>query len=141
MTDGIDIRERCCWKRCRDLSAIIYYGAGLCDEHWHHACSVYLPLLDFLLPRVIPEAAEVMREQDRSNKAQDMHREAVLKAKSSSVQDAMEKVRSLAAKLRGDHAPAAEPAVPAPEPVLDPMEKLRALAAKLKNPQNTQAVG
>lgn len=57
---------------------MIFYGAGLCDEHWSQACSVYLPTLDYLLgrgaasaggARVVPEAAATMRAQDAENKA------------------------------------------------------------------------
>lgn len=72
MTDEAQLRDRCCWKRCRAESDLIYYGAGLCDEHWTLACSVYLDTKEFILPRVIPEAAEAIRAQDERNKKSDL---------------------------------------------------------------------
>lgn len=79
-----DIRDRCCWRspRCLAESDLIYYGVGLCDEHWTMACSVYLDTLTFILPRVIPEAAEMIRAQDERNKAKrnKAERESGLKA-------------------------------------------------------------
>ena len=55
-----DLRDRCCFKRCRQPSSIIFMGAGLCDGHWEQTCSVYKPSYDYLLPRVIPEARSEM---------------------------------------------------------------------------------
>lgn len=65
----MDVRDRCCWKRCRDTSDIIFLGAGLCDSHFVRACQVYLPTTDFILGRVIPEAVLVIREQIKVNKS------------------------------------------------------------------------
>lgn len=65
--DDHEIRDRCCWKRCREESTLIYYGAGLCDEHFEQATSVYKHTAEYLIPRVIPAAARLIREQHTRN--------------------------------------------------------------------------
>ena len=59
LTDG-ELRDRCCWRKCRTESDIIYLGIGLCNDHWERACSVYLPTKDYVQKRVIPQAAKRM---------------------------------------------------------------------------------
>lgn len=62
-----DLRDRCCWRGCTHESGLIFMGAGLCDDHWTQACSVYLPTMDYLLTRIIPEAAEEIRRTHKAN--------------------------------------------------------------------------
>lgn len=61
--DPHEIRDRCCWKRCRQESDLIFMGTGLCDEHWALACSTFKSTYEYALPRVVPAAARAMREQ------------------------------------------------------------------------------
>lgn len=65
----VDIRDNCTWKGCTHESDLIFMGAGLCDEHHSLAGSTYKSTYDYAVDRVIPEAAEAMREQQASNEA------------------------------------------------------------------------
>lgn len=76
-----EIRDRCCWKHCRQDSGIIFMGAGLCDEHWALACSVFKPTYEYALPRVVPAAARAMREQNEIN----LHQREALHGQTESV--------------------------------------------------------
>lgn len=62
-----EIRDYCCWKRCRQESTLIYYGAGLCDAHFEQASSVYQHTAEYLIPRVIPQAAQLILDQHYRN--------------------------------------------------------------------------
>ncbi len=62
-----DIRIRCCWKRCREESDMIFMGAGMCDEHYALAISTFKQTYEYAVDRVIPEAARAMREQNKIN--------------------------------------------------------------------------
>lgn len=62
-----NIRDRCCWKQCRQESTIVFYGAGLCDEHYDTACSVFKNTAEYLISRVVPEAADLIRDQHTRN--------------------------------------------------------------------------
>lgn len=62
-----EIRDRCCFKRCREESTLIYYGAGLCDAHFEQACSVFKHTAEYLIPRVIPPAARLIQDQHDRN--------------------------------------------------------------------------
>lgn len=71
-----EIRDRCCWKQCRQESGLIFYGAGLCDAHFSQACTVFKPIHEYLIPRVIPLAAELIQDQHTQNrKAKEAHHE------------------------------------------------------------------
>ena len=62
-----ELRDRCCFKRCRQESALIFYGVGLCDAHYSQACSVFKPTHEYLIPRVVPAAARLIQDQHESN--------------------------------------------------------------------------
>lgn len=57
------LRDRCCWKRCRAESDLIFMGAGLCDEHWKAACAVYQDTTSYIIARVIPAAASEIQSR------------------------------------------------------------------------------
>jgi hypothetical protein len=65
--DHNQLKDRCCWKRCRQESDMIFMGAGLCDAHWEQAGSSYKSSFEYAVDRVIPEAARAMREQNDIN--------------------------------------------------------------------------
>jgi hypothetical protein len=65
--DHQEIKDRCCWKRCRQESDLIFMGAGLCDEHYERAGSTYKSAYEYAVDRVIPEAARAMRDQNIIN--------------------------------------------------------------------------
>jgi len=62
-----EIRDRCCWKRCRQESDLIFYGAGLCDKHYGQACSVFKHPAEYLIPRVVPQASRLIAETHERN--------------------------------------------------------------------------
>lgn len=62
-----DIRDNCTWKDCNAASDIIFYGAGLCDEHLELGGSTFKSTYDYTVDRVIPEAARAMRAQHHLN--------------------------------------------------------------------------
>ena len=62
-----EIRDRCCWKDCSEISDIIFMGAGLCDSHYALAISSFKLNYEYAVDRVIPEAALAMREQNEIN--------------------------------------------------------------------------
>ena len=62
-----DLKDRCCWKRCRAESDLIFMGAGLCDTHYELAGSTFKGTYEYAVDRVIPAAARVMREQNEIN--------------------------------------------------------------------------
>lgn len=62
-----ELKDRCCWKRCRDVSDMIFYGVGLCNRHRGQACEVYVDTLTYTLEHVIPEAALVIYAQHKRN--------------------------------------------------------------------------
>ena len=67
MRDDREIRDLCCFKSCRLESDLVFYGAGLCDAHYAQACIVYRHTAEYLIPRVLPEAALLIREQHQRN--------------------------------------------------------------------------
>lgn len=71
----MDIEDRCCWRKCRQDSSVIFMGAGVCDEHWRMAAEVYLPTMDYLLPRVVPEARSAIEQQHARNEADSRKRD------------------------------------------------------------------
>lgn len=65
-----NIRDRCCFKGCRQESALVFYGAGLCDAHYAQACSVFKHPAEYLIPRVIPAATELIQDQHTRNRTE-----------------------------------------------------------------------
>ena len=69
MTD--DLRERCCWKRCRQPSDLVFLGVGICQAHYSQACTVFKPTYQYILDHATPAAAGTMEanaEYNRGNR-------------------------------------------------------------------------
>lgn len=62
-----DLRDACAWKLCGSTSDIIFYGVGLCDDHYGLACSTFKTTYNYAVDRVVPEAAAQMRQQHLIN--------------------------------------------------------------------------
>lgn len=62
----VELEDRCCIKRCRAESGLIYYGIGICQFHWSKACQVErktkIIARKIVYKRVIPAAQKRMRE-------------------------------------------------------------------------------
>jgi hypothetical protein len=60
-----DLRDCCTWRGCGHPSDLIYYGVGLCDEHWTQACAVFKPTHEYVLQRVTREAADIIKTRTK----------------------------------------------------------------------------
>ena len=56
-----DLKDRCCWKRCREASDLVYFDVGLCQHHWERWCELEGPLAHLNL---LPEVAQVMHRAE-----------------------------------------------------------------------------
>lgn len=55
-----ELRYSCQVKRCRQESAIIYKGVGVCDAHWTEACQDGSGSATYLAENLRDEAIDVI---------------------------------------------------------------------------------
>ncbi len=58
----VDLEDRCCIKRCRNESDMIYFSIGICQRHWTRACKVRkTETRKVVYTHVIPAAQRAMK--------------------------------------------------------------------------------